>query len=500
MENEFRWTTARALRELVARRSASPLEIVEACLATIGELDPVLRAFITVAADRAIDEARSAAEAVARGVPLGPLHGVPVALKDEAWTADMPSTAGSLIFKRFVPSRDGTVAERLRRAGAIIVGKANMPEFAAWPRSKNRIAGESVNPWDTRRISGASSGGSAAAVVAGMVPLAVGSDGGGSIRIPSALCGAVGLYPSPGRVPSYGSFSYTPAGSMGPMGRDVADVALMQQVIAGPDSRDASAMTEEAPEVLAGLDSGVEGLRAVWSSDFGRIPVDSRVAAVAAEALMELSRAGVSIEETEAVLEHPWGDAAAITADQDAVAAAGWPTEVPYDETDIPDLSAEEEWMWEVFSDTVPFTASESFQQLRARYVPLLTPPAQVAARGPAPAAAAPPPSAESLRRAMEAVLSDRDVLCSPTMAVTAPVAPEGWGTAYADGYMGTNFTFIANALGCAAISVPCGLVDGLPVGLQFIGRPGDEAKVLRFARALEVIRPFPTLRHHTDA
>ena len=147
MKNEFRWLSAGALRDLVATRSASPLEIVQACLATIGELDPVLRAFITVGADRAIDQARSAnGEAVTKGASLGPLHGVPVALKDEAWTFDMPSTAGSLIFKRFVPSRDGTVAERLRRAGAIIIGKTNMPEFAAWPRSKNQIAGESGKP------------------------------------------------------------------------------------------------------------------------------------------------------------------------------------------------------------------------------------------------------------------------------------------------------------------------------------------------------------------
>jgi Asp-tRNA(Asn)/Glu-tRNA(Gln) amidotransferase A subunit family amidase len=222
------------------------------------------------------------------------------------------------------------------------------------------------------------------------------------------------------------------------------------------------------------------------------------VAAVAAEAVNALSSAGASIDETEAVLEHPWGDAIANTANQDAVVAAGWPAEVPYDEGDIPDLSAEEEWMWEVFKDRVPFTVSRPFQRLRDRYIQLLCPPAQMAATRPAPAAAA-APSADSLRRTMEAVLSDRDILCSPTMTVTAPIAPDGWGTAYADGYMGTNFTFIANALGCAAISVPCGLVDGLPVGLQFIGRPGDEAKVLRIARAIEVIRPFPTLPDDPD-
>ena len=197
MVEELTWKSARELRRLIAERQISPVDVVAACLARIEALDPTLHAFITVVGDRALDDAKAAEAAVQRGDALGPLHGVPVALKDEAWTADIPSTGGSLLFQRFVPSHDGTVTARLRRAGAIVIGKTNLPEFAAWPRSKTRLAGEAVNPWDTTRISGASSGGSAAAVAAGMVPLAIGSDGGGSTRIPSAFCGVVGLFPTP---------------------------------------------------------------------------------------------------------------------------------------------------------------------------------------------------------------------------------------------------------------------------------------------------------------
>jgi Asp-tRNA(Asn)/Glu-tRNA(Gln) amidotransferase A subunit family amidase len=235
MGDELRNMPAWEVAALVKARTVSPVEVVEASLARIEALDPVLHAFITVATDRAVRRARWAEEAIRRGEDVGPLHGVPIALKDEAWTAGMPATAGSLLFKKFVPAHSGAVSERLERAGAVIIGKTNMPEFAAWPRSRSRLAGEAVNPWDPSRISGASSGGSAAAVAAGLVPVAIGSDGGGSTRIPSALCGVVGLYPTPGRVSCYGSFSYSPLGSLGPIARNVRDVALVEQVIAGRD-------------------------------------------------------------------------------------------------------------------------------------------------------------------------------------------------------------------------------------------------------------------------
>jgi Asp-tRNA(Asn)/Glu-tRNA(Gln) amidotransferase A subunit family amidase len=491
--DEIRWMPARTMRELVATKELSPVDVVTALLAVVEAFDPELRAFVTVAPDHALEQARAAEAAVLRGDPLGPLHGVPVALKDEAWTWDLPSTAGSLLFARFRPQRDGTVAERLRHAGAIVFGKTNMPEFAAWPRSKNRLAGEAVNPWDPSRITGASSGGSAGALAAGMIPLAIGSDGGGSIRIPSALCGTVGLYPTPGRVPSYGSFSYSPAGSLGPMGRDVHDVALLHQVIAGPDPRDGGALTTVVPDATSALDDGVDGRRVAWSPDFGHWAVQPGIADAVASAMAALEDSGAHVEPTGTELPHPWGDARGMAERQAAVAAYGDPDEVAFDAGDLPDLTDEEWWMWEVFAGTTPLTQSPRFAELRDRYAALLTPPSR-----PAPGTrgmtfdGAPP--VEALRAAFDAALGGADVLCSPTMRTVAPVAPAGWGTPYDDPYMGTNFTFIANALGCAAASVPCGLVDGLPVGLQIVGRPGAEATVLRVARAFEIARPFRSL------
>jgi Asp-tRNA(Asn)/Glu-tRNA(Gln) amidotransferase A subunit family amidase len=488
--DELTGMSASELAEVIAAGRVSPVEVIEALLERIDDLDPVLHAFVTVDAERALEAARQAEAAVQRHSELGPLHGVPVALKDETWTRGMAATAGSLLFKRFFPSRSGTVSERLERAGAVVIGKTNMPEFAAWPRSKSRVAGEALNPWDLTRISGASSGGSAAAVAAGLVPVAIGSDGGGSTRIPSALCGTVGLFPTPGRVPSYGSFSYSPFGSLGPIARTVRDVALVQQVIAGPDPRDATALSEPAPDVLATLESSVEGIRVAWTPDFGRIDVDPRIAA-AGRALLDLvAGRGVRVDDLDTRIEHPWGDGSAFAERQQAVMAATWELDP---DPDIPDISPEQEWMWKVFATDTPLCATAEFQDLCRRHIHLLTPPAQITYR----TIARPDDTHDSmpeisvLRAAMEAVHARYDVICSPTMARVAPVAQPGWATPYPDAYMGTDFTFIANTTGCSAASVPSALVDGLPAGLQVIGRPGDEATVLRVCRALETVAPL---------
>ena len=485
MNDELAWASATELRALIGARQVSPVEVLEACLDRIEAAEPALHSFITVAAERARHQARQAATAVARNEPLGPLHGVPVALKDEAWTEGITSTGGSLLFGRFRPERDGTVAERLRAAGAVVVGKTNLPEFASWPRSKNRVVPESVNPWDTTRISGASSGGSAACVAAGLVPLAIGSDGGGSIRIPSALCGVVGLYPTAGRVPSYGSFSYSTAGSLGPMARTVEDVALLQQVIAGPDRRDAWALTEPPPDVAAGLEGGVSGLRVGWSPDFGHLRVQAGVGAAVLRAVTVLSELGAVVEPLRHRLDHPWGDARGMAAFQAAVAARRWDDAGAAG--DVPDVSGEADWMWSAFAGAVPLTATTHFRDLCRRHGDLLAPHSRLSLE--VPEAASDPDEIrrlDGLRRSVREVFAHHDVLCSPTMPVVAPVAPEGWDTPYDDPYMGTNFTFLANATGCTAASVPCGFVDGLPVGLQVIGRSGDEAAVLRVCRAFE--------------
>ncbi len=492
MSDELTWMSAGELRALVAAREASPVEILEAHLGRIDEAEPLLHSFITVCADRAMTHARRAERAVARGEPLGALHGLPVALKDEVWTQGVPSTGGSLVFARFVPRRHGIVAERLEAAGAVIVGKTNLPELASWPRSKNRLVPESVNPWDPARISGASSGGSAACVAAGLVPLAVGSDGGGSIRIPAALCGIVGLYPTAGRVPSYGSFSYSTAGSLGPMARTVADVALLQGVLGGPDPRDPWALAEAPFDLLGTLEAGVQGLRVAWSPDFGHLAVAGAVARAVEGAVAVLASLGADVEPLDRLLEHPWGDGRAMAGIQEAVAGREWP-EPGADPSQLPDIGPEEHWMWSAFAEGAPLTTTPRFRALCARHRSLLAPHSQLtvdaAVRGPDPEDER---RHERLVRTMASVFERFDVVCSPTMPVVAPRAPAGWATPYADPFMGTNFTFLANATGCSAASVPCGLADGLPVGLQVIGRPRDEATVLRVCRAFEAARPGP--------
>lgn len=491
MNDDLAWTDATALRDRIHARQLSPIELIDLCIRRIEALDPTLHSFITVAADEAMEQARNAERTMMRGDARPPLLGVPVALKDELWTEGIPSTGGSLVFSDFRPTRDGTVAARLRAAGAVIIGKTNLPEFAAWSRTKNRLVPESTNPWDPSRISGASSGGSAACVAAGLVPVALGSDGGGSIRIPSALCGVFGLFPTPGRVPSYGSFSYSTGASIGPITRSVRDAALVQQIIAGPDPRDALAANEEPPDVLSALDAGVAGLRVAWSPDHGHIPPVPEVAAVVEQGVSALGRLGASIEMLDESLEHPWGDGFAMAAFQTAVANRHEILGSEIEARTTPNLASDEGWMWEAFAHETPLTMTQRFQALCGRNRHLLAPHSDVLldfSLGPPDAESRSDP--EGVLAAVRKVFDRYDILCSPTMPTVAPIAPAGWATPYADPFMGTNFTFLANHAGCAAASVPCGFVSGLPVGLQVIGKPGDEATVLRVCQAYSHAHP----------
>ncbi len=481
--SDLTWLSVRELRHLIVSKWVSAREVTKHFLDRIERLEPQLHAFVHVDAEGALAAADAADAAVKRGDTLGPLHGVPIAIKDNLWVKDMPATCGSLIFASFRPSFDGTVAERLRAAGAIIIGKTNMPEFAAWPRSNSHVGGESVNPWDRTRIAGASSGGSSAAVASAMVPVAIGTDGGGSIRIPSALCGLVGLLPTLGRVPDYGGFHCSPGGSAGPMARSVADAALVQQVLAGHDPRIKTDQRLAEVDVLAGLDSGVKDLRIAWSRDFGHLAPDPLVADMAAGALGMLDDAGAVVAEIADHIPHPWGDDGAMMAPiQEAVGSGGYAT-VP--EGRIPDTQFAESWLAE--ASAVPgrtvFKIPE-FQKLYAAHSGLLSPPQRLLAN--VRPAKGNPPSPEELRVIMDRIFETHEVLCSPTMAVVAPVAPQSWAQPYPDHFMGTNFTFIANATARPAVTVPCGFVRDLPVGLQIIGRPGDEPTVMRVARAVE--------------
>ncbi len=490
--SDMTWLPAWRIREMIVAGEISARSVTDHFLARIRRLEPRFHAFITVDEAGARAAAAQADADLARGLVPGPLFGIPIAVKDNLWAKGMPATGGSLIFAKFRPTIDDTLVERLRKAGAIIVGKTNMPEFAAWPRSQSWMAGESVNPWGRGRISGASSGGSAVAVAAGMVPAAIGTDGGGSIRIPSALCGLVGLFPTLGRVPVYGGFHFSPNGSAGPMTRSVLDAAIIEQVIAGPDSRMPGAILTPAPDVLAGLDRGVAGLRVAWSPDFGWAEVDPRVALAAAGAVDALAKAGAQVEKLAFAVPHPWGDGAYMKPLQAAVAAGRYPS-APTGE--VPEAADAEPWL--IASSTrareIPFGLPQ-FRALLDANQGLLSPP-QRSLRT-LPMAPGPAPHPAELLGVMDRVFKDHDVLCSPTMPVPAPASPRGWAQPYATPFAGTDFTFIANATGCPAVTVPCGLAGGLPVGFQIIGRAGDEPTVLRAARALEKSLPaFPHAR-----
>ncbi len=456
------------IARLIATGALTAVQATQDVLDRIAAHDGDLHAFLTVDAPGALAAATAADAAQRRGDALGPLHGVPISLKDEVWTKGLRSTAGSRLYEQFVPETDSEAVARLRRAGAIIVGKTQLPEFAAWPQSKNLVGPEAVNPHDHSRISGASSGGSAASVASGMVPLALGSDGGGSIRIPSALCGTFGLFPTPGLVPARDSFSYSPFASLGPITRSVRDAALMLQAIAGHDPLEVGSLDTPVPDYLSTLDAGVEGLRIAFTPDFGWVDADPRITALTAEVASRLTAVGAVVEQPAIEIEDIWPVFGAVTLGASV-----------YDGV------------------RTPYMVSPTHVDRLLNGLDQLTPPLQMAV-------ASAPPTPEQYADAMVTIGRVReqfricfqryDVICSPTMAMLAPISPQGWSMPYPDGRMGTNYTAYANVCCLTAASYPCGPVAGLPVGLQVIGRGGAEALVLRVCRALEKVAPYSGL------
>ena len=260
--NDLAFTPAAELRRLIDAKQVSIIELTEMFYRRIDELNPKLNAYLAICPDQAMRQAREAQDAVQRGDPLGPLHGIPVSVKDLEMTQGIPTTMGSALFRDRTPDMDSVVVERLRQSGAIILGKTNTPEFGLSGTTENKLGDACRNPWNTDYTPGGSSGGAGAALAAGLCTLATGSDGGGSIRIPASFSGVFGIKPSQGRVPRYGGYG-TPSANhfsqSGPMSRTVADTALLLQVMAGPDPRDTTSMREATPDFSAGLPDGVRG-------------------------------------------------------------------------------------------------------------------------------------------------------------------------------------------------------------------------------------------------
>ena len=463
---ELAFTPAWRLRELVAAREVSPVEVTEHLLRRIEALNPTLHAYLTVCAEEALAEARAAEGAVLRREALGPLHGVPLSVKDLLPTRGVRTTYGSLAFRDHVPDRDAIAVERVRAAGAVILGKTNTSEFGHSATTENRLGDHGRNPWDPERTAGGSSGGAAAAVAAGLGPLAIGSDGGGSIRVPSAFCGVFGIKPTQGRVPAEGPNGMPLFGQSGPIARTVRDAALLLQVLAGPDRRDPACLRTPPPDFVAALEGGVRGLRVAFSPTLGGYaPTDPQVrAAVAAAANVFARELGCAVEEAAPPMEDPPAVFGPIVL-ADSYAAQGFLLEGHAEEL-MPYVRRTLERGREV-------TGAEYSRALRGL---------------------------ERHRAAVAEFFERFDLLLLPATAVPAfrcgqrPRVVDGqpvstlWGA--------FPFTMPFNLTGQPAASVPCGFSDeGLPLGLQVVGRLGEEATVLRAAAAFEAVRPWAQRR-----
>jgi aspartyl-tRNA(Asn)/glutamyl-tRNA(Gln) amidotransferase subunit A len=454
------------LADKFRRREVSPVAATEAYLARIEATEPRLNAYITVTADIARAAARKAEEEIVRGEWRGPLHGIPIALKDLCYTRGIRTTAGSKILADFVPDHDATVYRRLREAGAVMLGKLNLHEFAAGASSNNPHYGPVRNPYDLERIPGGSSGGSAAALVARSALGTIGTDTGGSIRIPAALSGCVGLKPTYGRVSRYGvaPLAYS-VDHVGPMARTVRDTALMLNVIAGHDRDDSTSSIERVPDFTAALGEDIAGMRLGVVEELCR-GLDDEVGRSFDAALAALAGAGALIDRISIpVLTSPAARAARtlIVRAEALEIHERWLLERPGDYGDDVRKLLE-------LGIAVPASSYVRAQRVRALML------------------------AQS-----ESALAKFDLLVSPACPITAPRIGEESIT-MPDGSILMVLPALAmccapfNATGQPAIAVPIGLSStGLPIAIQFAGRAFDEAGVLRAAYAYESLRgPLP--------
>ena len=449
---DLAFTPATELARLYRRRALSPLEVVQAALARIDVVNPQVNAFVTLVRDQALAAARRATAAMRRGKTLPPLFGVPVGIKDVTQTKGILTTYGSTLYKDHVPDTDALVVERLRAAGAIVLGKTNTPEFAFGPNTVNELFGATRNPWNLARTAGGSSGGSAAALATGMCPLAEGTDLGGSLRGPAAHCGVVGFRTTPGLIPRYPSvLAWDTYSVEGPMARTVADAALMLSVMAGPDPRSPiSYAIDPRPFIRAIQGASVKGWRIAWTSDLGGlVPVDREVRDVFAAAVEAFRGAGARTK-----------------------------PECP-DMGEVPEIVRLSRGLLMVarHGDKLPRHRDVLQAGLVENTEQGLTLTASDVARG------------ELLRTTLwnrvRGFLDGCDVWITPTTA-TPPFPLE-------QPVLGRSFlTYAFSVLGLPAISVPGGFTaDGLPVGLQIVGPRGGEAAVLRAAAAFEAARPW---------
>ena len=462
----------------IRKAEISPVELIEATLEAIDRCEPQLNAFITLFREESLDRASGAEAAIRNGKDLGPLHGMPIALKDIIYVEGTRSTAGSNFFSEESPQFDAALVSKLRDAGAIIIGKTNLHEFAFGVTTENPHFGATANPWDTSRVPGGSSGGSAAAVVAGCCVGALGSDTGGSIRIPAAVCGHVGLKPTFGRISVHGVLALAQSlDTVGPMCRYVHDVALMMNVLAGYDPRDVHSENCPVPDYTEGLDQPIRGRRAGVPKQHFFDNLDPQVERTVREAIKTLEELGVDIIE----LDLPSAEAGHEVTLTLLTAEAG--------QFHQERLAAHREDygvdVRELLEDGLALSAAEYINAILVR---------------------------EIVRREFVEAFEKVDCILSPTAPIPAPLRSthdlSGGSESNRIRPRLTRNTRLINLLGLPSISVPCGFVqvensdsqEGLPVGLQITGPWWSEKTLLQIAHAYERATPWHTVKVKREA
>ena len=471
MAPDLAFVSAVRLARMIADRDVSPVEVVRDLLDRIDRLNPKLNAYLTVCGDEALAAARDAEDTLMREVPTGLLHGVPLSFKDLTATKGIRTTMGSLLFKDNVPTQDAIVVERVKQAGAIILGKTNTPEFAAWSTTENRLGDPCNNPWGVGRTVGGSSGGAAAAVAAGLGPVALGGDMAGSIRNPAAFCGVVGYKPSRGLVPMASGPRpvFSAFGQQGPLSRTVEDSALLLRVIAGYDRRYPIARRERPPNFQAGLHDRIDGLFMAWSSDFGYAAVDPEVARIAEDAARAFEGLGAVVEAPSIAFDDPWDI---------------------YEPIGISALFSMYEAVLETKGDLLTDYVKDRVSAGKS-----ITGADYALAMG----------RLEVFTARMDDWFEHYDILLTPTLATTAfphgQFPEEIGGRSVEHPWRGfTPFTYPFNLAGNPAATVPCGFTsEGLPVGLQVVGARGADALVLQVSAAFERARPWAATRPSLD-
>lgn len=467
--NEICDNSATQLAERLRTGDLSAVDVLTAHLGRIEAENPRLNAIVTLCPDRALDAARAADRRRAAGEILGPLHGLPIAYKDLVLTRGVRTTLGSTLLRDFVPENDDLIVERLTAAGAILVGKTNTPEFGAGSQTFNEVFGATRNPWDVSKTCGGSSGGAAVAVASGMLPIADGSDMGGSLRNPASFCGVVGMRTSPGRVPIHPARdAWSTLSVLGPMARSAQDAALLLSAMAGPDPHSPIALPEPGESFARPLGRDFRGVRIAWSEDLGGLPLDQRVRSTGAAGRRIFENLGCLIDEGEPDLR----DADAVFKTLRAMAF-------------VSGLAGLDEQSLSRVKDTVRWNYEQGVALRAADLVRAQGMHGQIYLR-------------------MQEFLRQREFLVAPVSQVPpfdieTPYPTEIDGVAMETYIDWMKSCYFITVTGHPAASVPCGFTeDGLPVGLQIIGHHRDDFGVLQLAHAFEQARgPLPRPGSH---